>query len=284
MKGAILSTLRKRSGFYLLRPDVGRAPSNQDLTMSFLSKTFLRVGMIAFVAGPMFACSPEAPAPRGLPSYGGNASPGAPSGTAGVATGSAGILAHPPGAPAGSLANVPVAGSAPLPVAGATGGDVSESTVLLPCDVSKALAKNCGQCHGASPVFGAPMSLVTYADLMKPSVKMPSMKVADAVKLRINDTQAPMPPGGGMAAQELTMLNGWLSSGMPAGTAADATCAGGTQDKSTVQLAPDYPGLTELPGEKCYEFKVHNSTTEIDNTPYPIPMGEHYANFYFKAP
>ena len=87
-----------------------------------------------------------------------------------------------------------------------------------------------------------------------------------------------------MAPQELTMLNGWLSSGMPAGTAADATCSGGTQDKSTVQLAPDYPGLTELPGEKCYEFKVHNSTTEIDNTPYPIPMGEHYANFYFKAP
>src|SRR5437879_5388224 len=29
----------------------------------------------------------------------------------------------------------------------------------LPCDVTAMLAKNCGQCHGATTAYGAPMSL-----------------------------------------------------------------------------------------------------------------------------
>ncbi|HKU38716.1 MAG TPA: hypothetical protein VJR89_11230, partial [Polyangiales bacterium] len=51
----------------------------------------------------------------------------------------------------------------------------------------------------------------------------------------------------------------------------------GSRDSSVGPLVPQ-------PGEKCYEFKTHQSTTKVDAAPYSIGMGEHYEQFYFKAP
>lgn len=47
---------------------------------------------------------------------------------------------------------------------------------------------------------------------------------------------------------------------------------------------PVDPGLTPLPGETCYEFQVHNGQTLSDKTPYVVPAGEHYEQFYYAAP
>jgi hypothetical protein len=173
-------------------------------------------------------------------------------------------------------------------------GDVAQPAQadVLPCNVSTILAGKCQTCHSASPIAGAPMPLVTYADLQKPAVTQPTMKVYQVVQKRIRDEMRPMPPTGIMATADLTTLDGWITAGAHPGTAADAACkpAGSTGPGGAL---PDLPvgntdgsttALVEGPGEKCYEFKTHNSTTSVDDTPYAIDAGEHYEQFYFNVP
>jgi len=153
--------------------------------------------------------------------------------------------------------------------------------------VSKVLASNCQTCHAKAPIGGAPMPLVTYADLHAPAKTQPSMKVYQLSKVRIHDPMRPMPPMG-MAAPDMTTLDTWFDAGALAGTAADATCAPattgmpmhgvGARDGSSGKLTPE-------PGETCYDFKTHNSTTSVDAAPYEVGGdGEHYEQFYFKTP
>jgi hypothetical protein len=187
------------------------------------------------------------------------------------------------GAPATTPSNTLPDGASTLPAAGAE---------ILPCNVSKTLASGCQSCHGATPIGGAPMSLVTYADLHKPSISMPTMQVYQVAKLRIHDVARPMPPTSvaPLAAADLASLDTWFDGGALTGGASDATC--GTAPTGTVTPAPGVSeqdgsrgALVPGPGEKCYEFKTHNSTTSVDNTPYDVgPDGEHYEQFYFKVP
>jgi uncharacterized membrane protein len=98
------------------------------------------------------------------------------------------------------------------------------ANAVLPCSVSKVLAAQCGNCHAATPIAGAPMPLVTQADFHKQAVTQPAKKVHELAKLRINDTMRPMPPLTVMPAAEKTALDQWLTSGAPAGSAEDASC------------------------------------------------------------
>jgi hypothetical protein len=178
---------------------------------------------------------------------------------------------------------VPVGGS---PASAPAMGSPEGAAPVLPCAVSKLLVTNCQSCHGATPIGGAPMSLVTYADLHKPAVTKPSMKVYELAKLRLNDAMKPMPPGGKIAPADATGLDTWLGAGALPGTEADVTCAAGTPaaldrasvDGSTGALIPEA-------GETCYEFKNHQSNTSVDDVPYDVGgPGEHYEQFYFRAP
>src|SRR5207248_2505672 len=81
------------------------------------------------------------------------------------------------------------ADGAPLPSSG-PGGD--DGTGGLPCEVSKILQKDCQTCHGATPSYGAPSALVTYADLTKTTAG--GGKEYDAVKTRIHAAAGTMPP------------------------------------------------------------------------------------------
>jgi hypothetical protein len=47
---------------------------------------------------------------------------------------------------------------------GATGGSVGGA---MPCDVEKVVKSGCQGCHGATPIGGAPMSLLSLADFQK---------------------------------------------------------------------------------------------------------------------
>lgn len=154
----------------------------------------------------------------------------------------------------------------------------------LPCAVSQALVTACQSCHGSTPIGGAPMPLVTYADLHKPAVTNPTLKVYELAKMRLDDAMRPMPPGGTIAAADKATLGTWLGAGAAAGT--EATCAIATPPPTGGTVAGDgtYGALTQEPGETCYDFKTHNSTTSVDATPYAVSLGEHYEQFYFKAP
>jgi hypothetical protein len=218
-----------------------------------------------------------------------------PSGLAG-GTGSAPVLNTPPVLGGVAGASAPVLGNPGPVVTGTAGGAsaaagggapaVTEGAQVLPCAVTKALAGNCQSCHGATPIGGAPMSLVTYADFHKAAVTKPTLKVFELARMRLNDSMKPMPPGGAIVATDKSMLDTWLGAGALASTdPADKTCTpvtvtvtgGGTADGST-------GAVTAGPGETCYEFKTHQSTTAVDATAYSVSTGEHYEQFYFKAP
>lgn len=95
----------------------------------------------------------------------------------------------------------------------------------LPCDVD-AVLQDCRGCHGEKPAFGAPMPLVTYADLMAPAPSDPGKKVAELVKARIHDDAHPMPPlpNPRVDASKMAVVDTWLSAGAPV---SNVDCGGG---------------------------------------------------------
>lgn len=155
--------------------------------------------------------------------------------------------------------------------------DTVAAATEMPCLVSETVAAKCGTCHGATPIGGAPMPLVTYADFMKPASTMPGMKVHELVKLRLHDAAKPMPPGGMLQSHEMAALDNWLDSGALPAPAGQAACTKLPERAPITRLEPG-------PGETCYDFKVHASTTSVDDAPYDVGQGEHYEQFYYKAP
>jgi hypothetical protein len=150
----------------------------------------------------------------------------------------------------------------------------------LPCGVVQALASNCQKCHASEPVFGAPMPLVSHADLQKPSKSNPSLTVAQASVKRLNDAAAPMPPGANITATERTLLVDYLSNGKAPPAPADGTCTV-TQTRSDEYL---HTGVTAAPGETCYDFVNHGGQTRDDKSKYNVIAGEHYEEFLFEVP
>lgn len=96
----------------------------------------------------------------------------------------------------------------------------------LPCDIDAILASSCQNCHGATPSYGAPMSLVTLNDLRAAAVTAPSRKVYELVNERIRDDAQPMPqaPFKRLDAAQLAAFDAWASAGAPAG---DEACGQG---------------------------------------------------------
>src|SRR5689334_8025993 len=91
------------------------------------------------------------------------------------------------------------------------GGGSGAAAGGLPCDVDAILAANCRECHGATPQYGAPMSLVTYQDLTRAAVTDKSRKVYQLVEDRIHDTAKPMPqpPNPPLTDADKKVLDDW---------------------------------------------------------------------------
>ena len=179
----------------------------------------------------------------------------------------------PAAAAASPAANMPAASA---------GAGASATAGGLPCGVSKVLASACQNCHGAMPIGGAPMALVTYADLMKPAVTQPNKKVYELVQARVHDTMRPMPPTGALSAPDLAAIDDWAKGGalsIPSAEAA-ACAAQPTVGNKDFGVGP----LTAGPGETCYEFKVHGAQAPMDQTKFNIGDGEFYEQFYYKIP
>ncbi|MFO0679834.1 MAG: peptidylglycine alpha-amidating monooxygenase [Polyangiaceae bacterium] len=132
-------------------------------------------------------------------------------------------------------------------IADAGAGDGTVSVVPrsgeLPCDVDAILGASCRKCHGPVPTFGAPMPLVTLADLTAPSSSDPSRPVHALVRSRIHDDARPMPqaPNPRLDATSLAALDAWIDSGAPAregGTCA-AVDAGRTNVTGELACTPD---------------------------------------------
>ena len=102
--------------------------------------------------------------------------------------------------------------------AGTDGGGTTQ-TSDLPCAIAALLAANCQSCHGTTPTRGAPMSLVTHADLAAPSPSKPSITVAASAVTRISATDGsnmPPSPAAPLSADDIATFDAWVSSGFPA--------------------------------------------------------------------
>ena len=205
-----------------------------------------------------------------------------------AATGGSTVL--PTGGTGGQASVVP-AGTAGMGATGSSGTDNTGGGVVakLPCGVSKVLVNNCQTCHAATPIGGAPMPLVTFADLQQPAKSQPTQKVYEVVQKRIHDTTLPMPPTTqpALSSSDMATLDSWLQAGALQATGAEATTVCDTSSGKPTQEGSKDGSMGVLipgPGETCYEFKVHQSTTSVDDQKYDVGDGEHYEQFYYKVP
>lgn len=95
----------------------------------------------------------------------------------------------------------------------------------LPCAVDSVLAAQCRGCHGSKPSFGAPMPLVSLADLHAPARSDRTRHVYELVQRRIHDDARPMPqaPNPRLTAADAETLDAWVARGAPKSEAACGT-------------------------------------------------------------
>lgn len=86
-------------------------------------------------------------------------------------------------------------------------------------DVDAVLVQSCQSCHGPKPAAGAPMSLVTPADLKAASLTMRGIDEAHYSVKRM--AAGSMPPGGG-AAGKVAAIQKWIDDGYPDPASCDA--------------------------------------------------------------
>lgn len=147
----------------------------------------------------------------------------------------------------------------------------------LPCEVADALAVACGGCHGAAPAFGAPMPLVTYADLQVPAPTDPTRKVFEVVADRLVAEVKPMPPDGEMSDAHRHVLLDWIAAG--AVEDPNATCDPGDGPDA------DPVGPDALPCDPSFEVRAH--APGDPDAPFLVPAQgaeDLYQCFAFKAP
>jgi len=122
---------------------------------------------------------------------------------------------------------------------GGDGGSSGAAGAGLPCDVDAVLGKSCRSCHSDPPKYGAPMPLVTLADLHAEG--RGGQKVFERVGARIHDDAAPMPqaPNPRLDATDTATLDAWIAGGAPAGTTQCGGAGGGGGGVAALSCTPD---------------------------------------------
>lgn len=199
-------------------------------------------------------------------------------GTGGAATGSGG-LSRPVGATGtGGAASTP-----------GTGGSTTGTTLAssdLPCDVATVVQSRCGDCHGTTPKFGAPMSLMKAADFAKQAQDR-STTVGQAVIARISDDAHPMPqaPAPRLTASESATLKTWINAGAKASSCQTPIGGGGGPGGGTggsLGSNPN-PDIAADPDTTCYDLKAHDPAGK--KTAYKVPATpDLYHCFSFAPP
>lgn len=89
----------------------------------------------------------------------------------------------------------------------------------IPCEVDQILAANCRSCHQSPTRYGAPRPLLSYEDLMAPSVTEPnkSMHVLARERMREEGGRMPPPPNAAVSDADLAIWDAWVAAGAPRG-------------------------------------------------------------------
>lgn len=89
-----------------------------------------------------------------------------------------------------------------------SGDGTDPDPVSYQADIAPIMSSNCTNCHGDPPTQGAPMSLVTLAQVRS------SVEDRGLIS-RINSTSNPMPPDGRMPQATRDLIQAWVDQGFP---------------------------------------------------------------------
>jgi hypothetical protein len=177
----------------------------------------------------------------------------------------------------GADASVIEAGGAGAGAADAGGAAAGSD---LSCALGTLLRERCQSCH-ANPPAGAPMALVTRADLLAPARSNASLRVADLALTRMQ--RGEMPPAAPASAQEIALLSAWIGAGTPNESCATAQPTGdagaGTNPFNTPTVCSsgdmweedDGEGEQMRPGRACISCHgmMNGPSLTIAGTVYP---------------
>lgn len=166
-----------------------------------------------------------------------------------------------------------------LPIGtGGTGGTGSGADW---CAVSAILQQNCSQCHGATPQFGAPMSLVTVADM---TATIHGIKVYDDVVTRIQATDASRMPYNAppLSAQQIATIKAWVAAGTPGPS---GQCSGGTGGSGGSGGTPDPMNDADWPCNNGRKVKLTaHAAGSTARFSVPNPTVDRYVCMNFNSP
>jgi hypothetical protein len=147
------------------------------------------------------------------------------------------------------------------------------------CGVLEVMAASCQQCHGAKPIGGAPMSLVTFEDFMKPAPSNAARKVYELVQERTHDQKRPMPPPGILPADKLAALDAWLQAGATQPTAACPVIEVPSTEATAQPWPPAdcedvYSILAYDPADKTKPYTIPGNSEEHPQMSFDAPWGD----------
>jgi mono/diheme cytochrome c family protein len=165
--------------------------------------------------------------------------------------------------------------SATAPTTTIDGTDPTVTADGLPCDVLAAIA-TCSTCHGSPTSAGAANRIMTYEDLVAPSLSDPSVTVAEMSATRMADAKKPMPPSG-VATAGAAVLSKWVAAGMPKATCADPVtpAPADTTNYNTPSVCSSgktWAGKRNssmAPGQACQSGRCHGGDFDASGTIYP---------------
>ncbi len=180
--------------------------------------------------------------------------------------------------------SMPIAGCSSEPDAAAPALADADVTGELPCDVATTLASRCGSCHGAKPAFGAPMSLVTLADLHRPAVTAPGRRVRELLVERIASDARPMPPppNARLTDDERRVLTDWATRGATSGAACAATAPTEGPAAKPLSCAVDLrirpKARAVIPSDKADQYVCYGFERKVDKKRHVIGLAPHVDN------
>jgi hypothetical protein len=186
----------------------------------------------------------------------------------------------PPGADAGASADAAAtAADASLVSDAADAGD--EPLYFFWQDVEPIVAAKCQQCHGATPMFGARVPLVEYADTQVALAGDPTTRMHEAMAFRVVAPQSRMPPPSQpqLTADEIRVLQAWSRQGAPEGTRPVRDDAGVVEPRDAGASTPD----SGVGRTWTWELRAHAPNDLA--APYPLPQeGTNYQCWGFTVP
>jgi hypothetical protein len=131
----------------------------------------------------------------------------------------------------------------------------------LPCDVGSIIRKNCAMCHGATPLFGAPFSLATAADIRRHGKDILEAVAATQIEA---GKKKPMPPTPNprLTTEEQAVLAQYINAGAPASSCTDG------------DPTPDDPTLVDPPQNTNPDVTCYKVTARASKAgdKFAVPM------------